>query len=95
MDLTTTNACLEESEACATEGRALLDRAMALRDDAFAALPVGVRLQFKPVQHLEYVVKLTPEGWQIAPDETGRYATPEFVQENWARGNWTVLEPPA
>ena len=78
---------LAESRAAVREGRALIERAVDLRGEAFAALPVGTQLRYDS-QLLEYVVELHRDGWrQVTGD--GRPEA-DWVREQWSHGNWRI-----
>lgn len=81
-------ALLAESRAAVREGRALFDRAVGLRGEAFVALPVGTRLRYD-LDLLEYVVERCPDGWQ----QVGGDGRPDakWVLEQWDRRNWRVV----
>jgi hypothetical protein len=89
-----------ESRAAVREGRALIERAVDLRGEAFAALPVGTRLRYDS-QLLEYVVELHRDGWrQVTGDDRPRWSRqptswrrPEadWVREQWSHSNWRIV----
>lgn len=86
--LATTRFLLEQSALAATKGRESLDRAVALRAQAFTTLPVGAVLVWASTL-IVFAVSKTVDGWTCS---TGDSPTAEWIAEQWERGNWKIVE---
>jgi hypothetical protein len=99
-------ALLDASRQASHDGRAAIDRAIALRKRAFEILPVGAVLAWAiniPTTVGDRYQK-TDSGWYRAAGRGRRGGTPsgpvraDWVEEQWMNGNLKVVseaEPPA
>jgi hypothetical protein len=83
---------LKESRTAATDGSALIDKSIALREEALRILPPGVILEFVFPARMpgEYRVIRQDDGrWT----HDGKTVDDEWVSEEWMRANLRIHEP--
>ena len=82
---------LAASEACAAEGRRLIDDAIRLRREAYDELPteVTLRMVFPLPDGAEFTIRRWADGvWRNTEGIADEY---DWVLEQWERGNWEVI----
>jgi hypothetical protein len=73
----------------AAAGRAALDRSMALREEAWQRLPVGVALLHRyPPPGATFTVTKTAIGWLQGASR----ADAGWIHEQWMGHNWMIVE---
>jgi hypothetical protein len=87
---------LAEAKMAARHGRDFIRQSIALTEQAWYALPVGVVLRWAGYVPLDMpsmadvAVTLTESGWVTAAD--GRWQDGAWVQEQFERGNLVIVE---
>lgn len=81
---------LAESRAAVNDGRDLIERGVALRGEAFDALPVGAVMlhEYPPPGEVYAVQKAVSGDWF----DTRGPCAPGWVWDEWQKSNWRVVD---